>query len=81
MAYIIDAGQQIRVEIRFEMRVEQSLSIHVQFIFIGINDLAVRIFIDCLHDLIKSIGRKRIVMVGQDDKVSPGHIQGCIGIA
>ena len=81
MAYIIDAGQQIRVKIRFEMRVEESLSIHVQFIFIGINDLAVRIFIDCLHHLIKSIGRKCIVMVSQDDKVSPGHIQGCIGIA
>ena len=81
MAYIVDTGQQVRVEIRFEMGVKQRLPIHIQLILIRINDLTVRILIDCLYHLIKSIGRKGIVMVGQDNKVSPGHIQGGIGVA
>ena len=81
MADIIHAGKQVRVKVRLEMRVKQSLSVHVQLVLIRVYDLAARMFMNGFYHLIKSMGRKGIVMVGQNHEITPGHIQGSIGIA
>ena len=63
MTDIVNAGQQIRVKIWLEMRIKQSLPIHIQLVLIGINHIAVRLLIDRFHHLVKGIGRQSIIVV------------------
>ena len=39
MADIVDARQKVWVEIRLKMRVKQFISIHIQLVLIGIEDI------------------------------------------
>jgi len=49
-------------------------------IFIGIDHICLRMFLQCSCDLIQSIGCKQIIMIQKCDKISSCHGKGCIGI-
>ena len=81
MADIINAGKEIRVKIRLKMRIKQRLSIHIQLILIGIEDVAVPMLVECLHHLVKSVLRQRIIMVSQEHKITGSHFQSRVCVA
>ena len=80
MADIVDAAQQIRVKIRLKMRVKQRSPIHVHLILIRIEHLTFRMFADRFRALIQSVLRHGVIVIRQDNIISPGHGNGGIGV-
>ena len=70
MADIIDRTQQIYVIIRFEMRLEELVSIHRHLIFIRIQHLCLRFLIQCFHTLIQRMCRQFVVVIGKYHKLT-----------
>ena len=63
------------------MRIEQRAAVHIQLILIGIDHVAVRVFVDGLCHLIERMLWDGVVMVGQNDEISLRHPEGRVGVA
>ena len=73
MANIIHAAKQIHVKIGFEMRLEELLSVHAHLIFIRIDHIHRRIFIQCRCKFKQRIGRDKVIMVHQHNIIALCH--------
>ena len=68
MADIVDARQQLRIEIRLEMRVEQFVPIHVKLVLIGIEDIAVFILIQFFRALKERVRCQTVIMIRKNNR-------------
>ena len=81
MADVVHAGQQILVEIRLEVGIEQGTAVHVQLVFVRVETVAVRVFPDGLRALKESVLRQDVVMVAENNKIPLRHGKGSIGVS
>ena len=81
MADIVDAREQVGVEIRLEMRVEQRPAVHVKLVLVGVEHLAVRVLIHCRRHLKQRVLRQRIVMIRQNDEIALCHADGGVRVS
>ena len=80
MADVIHRAQKIRIVIRLKMGLKELISVHGHFIFVRIDDLRLRLFIQFLYTAKQRVRRQHIVMVGKSDPLSRGRLYGRIGI-
>ena len=81
MADIVDARQQVRIEIRLEMRVKQFISIHVKLVLIGIEDIAVFILIQFFRALKERVRCQTVIMIRKNNEITFCHLKGGIRIS
>ena len=81
MADIVDARQQVRIEIRLEMRVEQFISIHVKLVLIGIEDIAVFILIQFFRALKERVRCQTVIMIRKNNEITFCHLKGGVRIS
>ena len=81
MTDIVHAGQQVLVEIRLEVRVEQRAAVHVELVFVGIEAVAVRVLPDGLRALIQRLFRQDVVVVAEYHKIALCLRQGGVRVA
>ena len=62
------------------MRLKMLGQICCDLVFICIDHICLRMFLQCNCNLIQRIWSKQIIMIQQCDKVSLSHSEGCIGI-
>ena len=81
MADIVDARQKIRIEIRLKMRIKQFISIHIQLILIGIEDITCSVLVQFFRTLEERIRCQTVIMVRKDNKIALRHLESRVGIA
>ena len=81
MADIVDARQQVRIEIRLEMRVEQFIPIHVKLVLIGIEDIAVFILIQFFRALKERVRCQTVIMIRKNNEITFCHLKGGVRIS
>ena len=80
MADIVDGTEHIHVHVRLKMRLKKRLSVKIYLILIGIYKLRLRIFRDCLCNLIKRPFRKLVIMVAQSYIISHSSFEPGVGV-
>ena len=63
------------------MRFKQFSAVDIQLVLIRVDHIDLRITVNRLHTLKQCIRRQRVVMIGQNDKIALGHIDGSVGVA
>ena len=63
MSDVVYCTQKINIEVRFEMRLKEFVPVHGHLIFIGIQNLKLRILIQRFHTPEQSVRRQLIIMI------------------
>ena len=77
---VVYCTQKVDIEVRFEMRLEEFMTIHGHLIFVGIQNLDLRILIQCFHTLEQGVRCHLIIMICKYDKISGCRFHSRIGI-
>ena len=80
MADIVNAPEEIRIEIRLHPGSKEPLSLLIAEILVSINEIQIPVFVQCLYHLIESIGFQKIVVVGEHQKFSGSHPDCLVGV-
>ena len=81
VANIVYACQKIRIKVRFEMRIKQSSSVHIQLVLIGVDHICLRIFIDGFRALKESVRSHSVIVIRKNNEITGCHIHGCVGVS